>query len=128
MTKPKHCPPCNNDCDQSDTCPARKCPHCNGTGRDASGYTCTCVPAATMGRKYRTTFDEPPGSLPWREYLSDLARSMIVVVAVMIVAAVVVIVMQRQPRPARIDCSTSSFHPDLATEAKAACRNRVTRT
>jgi hypothetical protein len=61
MTKTKRCPPCNNDCDQSDTCPARKCQHCNGTGRDASGYPCTCVPKksdSSSRRKFRATFSD----------------------------------------------------------------------
>ena len=71
------------------------CPHCYGIGYDASGYTCTCQQAevAKVGRKY-------PGrdalrGCPWRLYLKDLARSLLLVLAVMMVSAIVVGIMTR---------------------------------
>jgi hypothetical protein len=82
---------CDYDCNQGRDCPARTCPHCFGIGYDASGYTCTCVPPATVakvGRKYHDR--EPIGSLPWRAYLKDLARSMLIVLAVVFISATVV--------------------------------------
>ena len=90
---------CDYECRQGRDCPARKtttCPHCYGLGYDASGYTCTCVqPAdvAKVGRKYIDR-DALPGS-PWRLYLKDLARSLLLVLAVMMVSAVVVGLMTR---------------------------------
>lgn len=90
---------CDYECRQGRDCPARKptpCPHCYGLGYDASGYTCTCVqPAnvAKVGRKYPDR-DALRGS-PWRLYLKDLARSLLLVLAVMMVSAVVVGLMTR---------------------------------
>jgi hypothetical protein len=67
------------------------CPHCRGLGYDASGYTCTCVTAAEVakvGRKYHDR--DPIGRLPWRDYLKDLARGLLLCLAVMLVSALVV--------------------------------------
>lgn len=83
------------DCHQGRNCPARKCPHCHGIGYDASGYACTCTtPAkvAKVGKRMRAA--EPIGSLPWRAYLKDLARSMLIVLAVIGISAAVVGVMR----------------------------------
>lgn len=90
---------CDGDCHQGRDCPARKpapCPHCRGLGYDSSGYTCTCVTPATVakvGRKYHDR--EPIGSLPWRAYLKDLARGLLLALAVMAVSAAVVGIMTR---------------------------------
>lgn len=66
------------------------CPHCYGIGYDASGYTCTCQQAgvAKIGRKYQDR--DPLRGSPWRLYLKDLARSLLLVLAVVMVSAVVV--------------------------------------
>lgn len=90
---------CNHGCNQGRDCPARKpapCPHCRDLGYDASGYTCTCVTPATVakvGRKYHDR--HPIGGLPWRAYLKDLARGLLLCLAVMAVSAAVVGVMTR---------------------------------
>ena len=92
---------CDYECRQGRDCPARKtttCPHCYGIGYDASGYACTCTcpkPAAVarVGRKHYDR-DALRGS-PWRLYLKDLARSLLLVLAVMMVSAIVVGVMTR---------------------------------
>lgn len=72
------------------------CPHCYGIGYDASGYTCTCVQPAEVARVGRKHHDRDPlrGS-PWRLYLKDLARSLLLVLAVMMVSAIVVGIMTR---------------------------------
>ncbi len=73
------------------------CHHCYGIGYDASGYPCTCRPpakVARVGRKYRTTFDDPVGKSPWRRQLKDLARFMLVVLGVAGVSALALVVIR----------------------------------
>lgn len=92
---------CDYECRQGRDCPARKtttCPHCYGIGYDASGHACTCTylkPAAVarVGRKHHDR-DALRGS-PWRLYLKDLARSLLLVLAVMMISALVVAIMTR---------------------------------
>lgn len=71
------------------------CPHCYGIGYDASGYSCSCQHAevAKVGRKYPVR--EALRGAPWRVYLKDLARSLLLVLAVVMVSAVTVAVMTR---------------------------------
>ncbi len=86
------------DCRQGRECPARKAPscrHCYGTGYDASGYPCTCVPAdvAKVGRRMPKT--PKPLRHPFvNVHLKHLAKAMLLMLAVMLVSALTVGVMR----------------------------------
>jgi hypothetical protein len=80
---------CDYDCTQGRDCPARaaQCPHCYGTGYDASGYTCTCVTAAEVakvGRKYHDR--DPLPANAWHVYMRHLAKWMLIALAGVLVA------------------------------------------
>jgi hypothetical protein len=81
---------CDYECNQGRDCPARKCPHCFGTGYDASGYPCTCVPAdvAKVGKRMQAA--EPLRGASWRRELKHLARALLLCVAVMFISAMTV--------------------------------------
>ncbi len=90
---------CDWDCNQGRDCPARKpkaCPHCYGTGYDASGYDCGCgtKPArvAKVGKRMQAA--QPLNGTPWRRQLKDLARGALVMLAVVLISAAAVGVMR----------------------------------
>lgn len=58
------------DCNQGRDCPARECKHCQGRGRDASGYPCTCTAVAKVGKKMHGPELLPPSV--WRYQLRRL--------------------------------------------------------
>lgn len=96
---------CDYDCQQGPDCPAR---------------------VAKVGQAMKAAEPLPPTL--WRIYLGSLARAMLICVAVLLVSAAVVMLMPRSKAPVRIDCSASSYHPNMPAAAKDACRDRVTRT
>lgn len=99
------------------------CKHCYGLGYDASGQRCTCQePArpAKVGRRYPRHPKSVPWS-PWRRYLKDLARAMLLVIAVMFVSAITVALLVRKPAARTIDCGMAEWHPDLI-QYREACR------
>lgn len=66
------------------------CPHCRGTGYDASGYPCTCVPTKVAKVGKRIPGKTPLPANPWRAYVRHLAKWMLMTLAVLLVSAIVV--------------------------------------
>jgi len=90
---------CDYECNQGRDCPARKpkvCPHCYGTGYDASGYDCTCgtKPAKVAKVGKRIHGKAPLRGSAWRVYLKDLARGFVLMLSVMLISAITVGVMR----------------------------------